>query len=95
MNLREYERSCRGLHLLISRYSDGLRDERRGQRFDSWQKQEIFSPSPQRSDPGVTHLLIQWLPGVERQGSEADHSPPFNAEVKNDGAIPPLLYMSS
>jgi hypothetical protein len=25
---------------------------------------------------------------------EADHSPPSSAEVKNDGAIPPLPHMS-
>jgi hypothetical protein len=28
-------------------------------------------------------------------GREANHSPPFNAEVKNGGAITPLPYMSS
>jgi hypothetical protein len=28
--------------------------------------------------------------GVKWQGSEADHSPPSNAEVKNCGTIPPL-----
>jgi hypothetical protein len=28
--------------------------------------------------------------GVKRQGRETDHSPLFNAEVKYDGAIPPL-----
>jgi hypothetical protein len=30
------------------------------------------------------------LPGVKRRRREADHSPPANAEIKNDGAIPPL-----
>jgi hypothetical protein len=30
------------------------------------------------------------LPGVKRQGLEADNSSPSSAEVKNDGAIPPL-----
>jgi hypothetical protein len=30
-------------------------------------------------------------PGVKRQGWEADHSPPSSAEVKYNGAIPPLL----
>jgi hypothetical protein len=29
-------------------------------------------------------------PGVKRPGREADPSPPSIAEVKNDGAIPPL-----
>jgi hypothetical protein len=42
----------------------------------------------------------QWLPGaisqgVNRQGHEADHSPPSSAEVKKGGAIPPLPHMSS
>jgi hypothetical protein len=30
------------------------------------------------------------FPGVERPRSEADHSPPSNAEIKNDEAIPPI-----
>jgi hypothetical protein len=34
-------------------------------------------------------------PGVKRQGSEADHSRPSSAEVKNGGAIPSLLHISS
>jgi hypothetical protein len=34
-------------------------------------------------------------PGVKRPGREADHSLPSIAEVKNDGAIPPLPHMSS
>jgi hypothetical protein len=34
-------------------------------------------------------------PGVKRPGREADHSPPSSAKDKNDGAIPPLLHMSS
>jgi hypothetical protein len=43
---------------------------------------------------------IYWVPGalypeVKRQGREADHLPPSSAEVKNGGAIPPLLHMSS
>jgi hypothetical protein len=37
---------------------------------------------------GPTQLPIRWVPGalsleVKRPGSEADHSPPFSAEVKN------------
>jgi hypothetical protein len=36
---------------------------------------------------GLTHPPIQWVPGViylgvKRPGREADHSPPFSAEVK-------------
>jgi hypothetical protein len=33
--------------------------------------------------------------GIKLQGREADHSPPSSAEVKEGGAIPPLLHMSS
>jgi len=32
---------------------------------------------------GPTQPPIQWVPGVNRSGCEADHSPPFSAEVKN------------
>jgi hypothetical protein len=30
-----------------------------------------------------TQPPIQWVPGVNRPGREADHSPPCSAEVKN------------
>jgi hypothetical protein len=30
-------------------------------------------------------------PGLKRQGREADHSLASSAEIKNGGAIPPLL----
>jgi hypothetical protein len=44
---------------------------------------------------GHTQPPIQWVPGaislgIKRPGHEADHSPPFSAEVRNDGAIPIL-----
>jgi hypothetical protein len=67
--------------------------------FDSRQGHDIFlffiTPR-QVLEP--TQPPIQWMlgaasPGVERQGREADHSPPSSAEVKNvknDGAIPPF-----
>jgi hypothetical protein len=35
------------------------------------------------------------FPGVQKPGREADHSPPYFAEVKNGGTIIPLLYMPS
>jgi hypothetical protein len=35
------------------------------------------------------------FPGVKWQGHEADHSLPSSAEVKNGGAIPPLLVVHS
>jgi hypothetical protein len=49
---------------------------------------------------GPTQPQTQWVagalsPGVKRQGREVDHSPPTSADVKNGGAIPPLLRMSS
>jgi hypothetical protein len=47
-------------------------------------------------------LSVQWVPGIlspvaKRQGSEADHSPPTNAEVKKGGIIsplPPYVFMA-
>jgi hypothetical protein len=33
-------------------------------------------------------------PGIKRPGLEAGHSSPFNAKVKNGGAILPLLHTS-
>jgi hypothetical protein len=53
-----------------------------------------------RPAPGLTQPPSQWLQGalslgVKRVKSEADHSPPSSAEVKNGGAIPPLPRMSS
>jgi hypothetical protein len=41
--------------------------------------------------------LITWalLPGLKRQRSKADCSPPSNAEAKKGGAIPPLPHISS
>jgi hypothetical protein len=36
---------------------------------------------------------MQWVPVVTRQGREADHSPPSNAEVKKDGATPRLPHV--
>jgi hypothetical protein len=38
---------------------------------------------------GLNQPPFQWVPvalslGVKRQGREADHSPPFSAEVKNE-----------
>jgi hypothetical protein len=37
---------------------------------------------------------VNCLPGVKRQGREADHSPPPSADVTNGGVIPPLLHAS-
>lgn len=32
---------------------------------------------------------------LKRYSREADHSPPYVAKIKNDGALPLLLYKSS
>jgi hypothetical protein len=41
---------------------------------------------------GVREPLFVW---VKWPGHEADFSPTSSVEVKNGGAIPPLLHMSS
>jgi hypothetical protein len=56
----------------------------------------ITSPRPAL---GPTQLPIQCALGavffgVNRQGLEADYSPPLSVEVKNGGAIPSLLHTS-
>jgi hypothetical protein len=49
----------------------------------------VFSKAS-RPALGTTQPPIQWVPGVKRPGREADRSAPSSAEIKNDGAIPPL-----
>jgi hypothetical protein len=44
-------------------------------------KNVLFSTSS-RTALGFIHPTIQWVPGVKRQGREADHSPPTSIEVK-------------
>jgi hypothetical protein len=42
------------------------------------------------------HLLLEAVASwVKRQKCEADHSPTSSAEVKNGGAIPPPVHMTS
>jgi hypothetical protein len=48
-----------------------------------------------QTDCGAHQPPAQLVPralslGVKRPGRETDHSPPSSADVKNDGAIPPL-----
>jgi hypothetical protein len=46
---------------------------------------------------GPSQPPIHWLPGVKRQGREADNSPPFSAEVKNTWSYtssPPYAFMA-
>jgi hypothetical protein len=56
-----------------------------------WSK---YSPQhPVLKHPQFMFLIVQWLPGLKRPGSEADHSPPTCAEVKNtwiDTSTPPI-----
>jgi hypothetical protein len=50
--------------------------------------------SMSRPGLGPTQPPVQWLPGEKRPGSEADHSPPSSAEVKNawtNTYTPPIL----
>jgi hypothetical protein len=57
-------------------------------RFESWQRLGIFLfIIISRLDLGLTHPLIQWVPGtlslwVKQLGCEADHSLPCSAKVK-------------
>jgi hypothetical protein len=40
----------------------------------------------------LNQLRIQWLEETPSPEREADHSPPFSAQVKNVGAVPQLLF---
>jgi hypothetical protein len=45
---------------------------------------------------GSTQRPIKWVPGVKRQGLQADHSPPTSAEVKKmwiHTSTPPYVFM--
>jgi hypothetical protein len=63
--------------------------------FESWQRQNfLFTASRPASRP--IQPPIQWIPAalsprLKQPGSEDDHSPPTSAELKNCGAIIPLL----
>jgi hypothetical protein len=70
--------------------------------FDSRHGREInflssitFRPAPGTNQPPSQFVPGAASPGVERQGHEADYSPPSSANVKNGAAIPPLPHMSS
>jgi hypothetical protein len=93
-------RSCeRALHpirpimVLItiwSLYRDGLRAGRPG--FDSRHGKIVFLFSTaSRPTLGFTQPSMQWVLGIKRPGCEAELSPPSSVEVKNGGAVPPLL----
>jgi hypothetical protein len=79
---------------LLSRYSDGQWAER--PRFDYRQGQEIIPLSTaSRPVQGHTQPPVRWVlealsPGIKRKVRETDHSPTSSADLKNDGAKPPL-----
>jgi hypothetical protein len=61
----------------------------------------LLSPNPQNTNwlwapPGIPaegyRTLLSWMKGYERG---ADHPPPFDAQLKNGTAIPPLPRTSS
>jgi hypothetical protein len=54
-----------------------------------------FRPALGQPQPPVEWVPDAVSPGLNRQGHEAEHSPPSSAEFKNDGAIPPLTQKSS
>jgi hypothetical protein len=49
------------------------------------------------TQPSVIRVCVPMVfsPGVKRPELKVDHRLPFNAEVKNGGAIPPFPHMSS
>jgi hypothetical protein len=59
--------------------------------FSSLQGQEILLYSATKR-PALGSILppVKWLPGVQREEREADHSRSSSAEVGNDGAVPPI-----
>jgi hypothetical protein len=81
-----------------SRYSDGLRagrpefESQQGKDFSLLHNVQSGRGAHPTSYPMGTGAISL---GVKPPGCGADHSPPSSAEVKNVGAIPPLLHMSS
>jgi hypothetical protein len=59
---------------------------------DSSLLHSVQTGSEAHISPMVTVVSFK---GLKQPGSEAEHSPPSNAEVTNRGAIPPLPCASS
>jgi hypothetical protein len=76
----------RSLMLILDQnavYTDQLRAGRPRDRTSSPGRGKNFNFSiSSRPAAGSTQLSILWVPGVKRQGHEADHSHPISAEVK-------------
>jgi hypothetical protein len=70
-----------------------------GVRFPGGERESSFLYSVQTGSgthPGSYPMDTRGgFPGVKRQEHETDHLPPSSTEVKNGGAISPLLYTSS
>jgi hypothetical protein len=74
--------------------NDGLWGLTAGVRFSAGTRDFLFStaskPALGSTQPHIQSVLRGLPPEVKRPGHEADPSPPSCADVKNDGAIPPL-----
>jgi hypothetical protein len=81
------------LLLVWNRYSEALRVERVG--FYSRQGQETFSHNVQNGSEAhqASHSVGTGALsfGIKLPRHEIEHSSPTGAEVKNDGAEPPIL----
>jgi hypothetical protein len=81
----------------LNEYRTGYRVDRSGS-IPGRSKIFLFSTAC-KTTVGPTHPPIQRVPEalspeVKRQERETDHIPPCSAEVKKDGAKPPLRNMS-
>jgi hypothetical protein len=81
----------------LSRYNNGLWAGRPG--FDSLRRQglSLFYSAQAVSGAHPTSYKMETgssFTGVKRPGSEADHLPPYSAEVMNSGTTPSLCHTS-
>jgi hypothetical protein len=78
--------------------SHSVQRQATGWRFDLLKGSEIFLYfTGSRPALGPTQPPMQWIRGASSSGVKwpvraADHSPPSSIEMKNGGAIPPLLH---
>jgi hypothetical protein len=76
-------------------YSEGYGLDGRGVGVWVLVGSRIFStssrPGLRPTQPPIWCVPRALSPRVKRPGQEADHSPPSSAEVKHDGAVPPLI----